>query len=72
MGGVVVREACENPSNFRCEETVDAFLKEENVVGIAGVDTRMLTQMIRDGGVLNAVITTEEGEPDWMPSRPTG
>ena len=65
MGGVVVREACENPSNFRCEETVDAFLKEENVVGIAGVDTRMLTQMIRDGGVLNAVITTEEGEPDW-------
>ena len=65
MGGVVVREVCEDPSNFRCEETVDAFLKEENVVGIAGVDTRMLTQMIRDGGVLNAVITTQEGEPDW-------
>ena len=65
MGGVVVREACEYPSNFRCEETVDTFLKEENVVGIAGVDTRMLTQMIRDGGVLNAVITTQEGEPDW-------
>ena len=64
MGGVVVREYCENPSNFRCEETVDAFLKSQNVVGIAGVDTRMLTQLLRDGGVLNAVITTEEAGPD--------
>ena len=64
MGGVVVREYCENPSNFRCEETVDAFLKSQNVVGIAGVDTRMLTQLLRDGGVLNAVITTEEDKPD--------
>ena len=65
MGGVVVREYCQTPSNFRCEETVDAFLKAQNVVGIAGVDTRMLTQLLRDGGVLNAVITTEEGQPDW-------
>ena len=64
MGGVVVREYCEAPSNFRCDMTVDQFLKEQNVVGIAGVDTRMLTQMLRDGGVLNAVITTEETKPD--------
>ena len=64
MGGVVVREYCQAPSNFRCEETVDAFLKEQNVVGIAGVDTRMLTQLLRDGGVMNAVITTEETKPD--------
>ena len=53
MGGVVVREYCQEPSNFRCDATVDTFLKEQNVVGIAGVDTRMLTQMIRDGGVMN-------------------
>lgn len=65
MGGVVVREYCQTPSNFRCEETVDAFLKEQNVVGIAGIDTRMLTQTLRDGGVLNAVITTEEEKPDF-------
>ena len=64
MGGVVVREYCEAPSNFRCDMTVDQFLKEQNVVGIAGVDTRMLTQLLRDGGVLNAVITTEEAKPD--------
>ncbi len=64
MGGVVVLEYCPAPSNFRCDETVDSFLKSQNVVGIAGVDTRMLTQMLRDGGVLNAVITTEETPPD--------
>ena len=64
MGGVVVREYCQEPSNFRCDATVDTFLKEQNVVGIAGVDTRMLTQMIRDGGVMNAIITTEETKPD--------
>jgi len=61
--GVVVREQCDFPSNFRCELTVDEFLKEHNIVAISGVDTRELTQMIRDGGVMNAVITTEE--PDY-------
>ncbi|MDY3015167.1 MAG: carbamoyl phosphate synthase small subunit [Evtepia sp.] len=64
MKGVVVREFCEDPSNFRCDESVDAFLKAQNVVGIAGVDTRMLTQMLRDNGVMNAVITTREDKPD--------
>ena len=57
--GAIVREFCENPSNFRSEENVDSFLKRFGIVGIAGVDTRELTQMIRDGGVMNAVITTE-------------
>lgn len=60
MGGVVVREYCPQPSNFRCEESVDSFLKTQNVVGIAGVDTRQLTQLLRDKGVVNAMITTEE------------
>ncbi|MBQ9852167.1 MAG: glutamine-hydrolyzing carbamoyl-phosphate synthase small subunit [Ruminiclostridium sp.] len=64
MGGVVVREFCREPSNFRCEDTVDAFLKARNVVGIAGIDTRMLTQLLRDNGTMNAVITTEEAKPD--------
>lgn len=64
MGGVVVREFCEAPSNFRCDLSVDAFLKEQGVVGIAGLDTRMLTQQLRDKGVMNAVITTEPDKPD--------
>ena len=60
--GVVVREFCPEPSNFRCDETVDEFLKRHNIVGIAGIDTRELTQMLRDDGVINAAITKD---PDF-------
>lgn len=54
--GYVVREKCDNPSNFRCEETLDEFLKEKDVPGIYGIDTRAVTKIIREHGVMNAVI----------------
>ena len=54
--GYVVRELCETPSNFRSEYALDAFLKEHNVPGICGVDTRALTRIIREEGVMNALI----------------
>lgn len=54
--GYVVREWCEQPSNFRCEQTLDSFLKETGVPGIYGVDTRELTKIIRESGVMNAKI----------------
>ena len=57
--GYIVREACKTPSNFRCEKTLDAFLKENNTIGIEGVDTRRLTRIIREKGVMNGAITTE-------------
>ena len=60
--GVVVRNWCQNPSNFRCEETLDAFLKSQGVVGICGVDTREITQLIRESGVMNAMITRTNPE----------
>lgn len=63
MRGVVVREHCQTPSNFRCEMTADAFLKQEQVVGIAGIDTRALTQKLRDRGVMGARITTNAPTP---------
>lgn len=53
----IVREYCEEPSNFRCEGTLDAYLKKEGVVGLWGVDTRELTRIIRERGVMNAKIT---------------
>lgn len=40
----IVREKCDYPSNFRCEMTLDAFLKQQNVVGLEGIDTRALTK----------------------------
>ncbi len=54
--GYVVREWCEHPSNFRCEETLDAFLKRQGIPGIYGVDTRAVTKIIREHGVMNAAI----------------
>ena len=58
--GYIVREWCEVPSNFRCERTVDAFLKEQNVIGLYDIDTRALTRKLREAGVMNGMITTED------------
>ena len=54
---VIVREYCDLPSNFRCEKTVGALLAENGVVGISGLDTRRITQTIREHGVMNAAVT---------------
>ena len=65
--GYIVREACKTPSNFRSEMTLDAFLKQNGVIGIEGVDTRSLTRTLRESGVMNGAITTEfdpEAEPE--------
>ena len=54
--GYVVRELCDAPSNFRSEGTLDTFLKEQGIPGICGVDTRALTRLIREQGVMNACL----------------
>ena len=59
LHGYVVREYCDTPSNFRSELTLDAFLKEQGIPGIYGVDTRALTRIIRESGVMNACICRE-------------
>ena len=56
LSGYVVRELCADPSNFRSEGTLDSYLKEAGIPCICGVDTRRLTKMLRDGGVMNAKI----------------
>ncbi|MCQ2591347.1 MAG: carbamoyl phosphate synthase small subunit [Treponema sp.] len=58
--GYIVRELCEMPSNFRCEGTLDAFLKSQNIVGICGIDTRALTKKLRESGVMNGMITSSD------------
>lgn len=60
LAGYVVRELCDTPSNFRCEGTLDEFLKELDVPCLTGVDTRALTRAIRNNGVMNAAILTEK------------
>jgi len=54
--GCVVREDVTQPSNFRARGTFDAWLKDHNKIGLAGIDTRALTRRIRLGGAPNAVI----------------
>jgi carbamoyl-phosphate synthase small subunit len=56
--GYIVKYPCETPSNFRSEGKLDAFLKEQGVVGLHGIDTRKLTKIIRESGVMNGKITT--------------
>ncbi len=58
--GLVVKEMCGVPSNFRSEESLDEFLRGDGVVGIAGVDTRALTRKLRTAGVMMGAISTDE------------
>ena len=56
--GYVVRECCDTPSNFRSQYDLDTFLKNNGIVGICDVDTREITKILRENGVLNAKICT--------------
>lgn len=58
--GFIVRELSRIPSNFRSDKTIQQFLQENNVPGIAGIDTRALTKILREKGTMNGCITTDE------------
>jgi len=52
----IVKTPCRNPSNFRSENKLDDFLKERKIPGLYGIDTRSLTRIIRQNGVMNGKI----------------
>lgn len=54
--GYIVRELCDLPNNFRCESTLDSFLKQQGIIGICGIDTRALTKKLRESGVMNGML----------------
>ncbi len=58
--GLIVRELSRIPSNFRCDISIQQFLEENGVPGIAGIDTRALTRILREKGTMNGMITTDE------------
>ena len=58
--GYIVRELSRMPSNFRCEGTIQDFLAKYDIPGIAGIDTRALTKILREKGTMNGMITTNE------------
>lgn len=57
--GYIVRELSRMASNFRCEGTIQDFLEKHDIPGIAGVDTRALTRLLREKGTMNGMITTD-------------
>ena len=58
--GYIVRELSRLPSNFRSEDSIQHFLEENDIPGIAGIDTRALTKILREKGTMNGMITTKE------------
>jgi carbamoyl-phosphate synthase small subunit len=59
VAGLIVREISPVTSNWRCQETLSAYLQRYNIPGISGIDTRALTLRLRTQGALRGVITTE-------------
>lgn len=59
VSGFVVREKCEASSNFRSEFELNDYLKMHKIIGIEGIDTRALTKVLRSGGTMKGIITTE-------------
>lgn len=57
IGGLIVREYNNHPSNFRYTKTLSEYLEENNIPGIYGVDTRKITRSIRDKGSRKVIIT---------------
>ena len=66
VAGFVVREPAEDPSSWRAEGSLDAYLRRHGVPGIAEIDTRRLTRHIRDRGAMRAALSTEVLDVDGL------
>ncbi|MDE5898256.1 MAG: carbamoyl phosphate synthase small subunit, partial [Treponemataceae bacterium] len=56
LRGYIVRDLCGEPSNFRCGGVLNDFLKKNGIVGLCGIDTRRLTKILREAGVMNGML----------------
>ena len=63
----IVREWCQEPSNFRSEGTLDIFLRERKIPGLCGIDTRALMRIVRENRAMNAMLskTPRLSEDQW-------
>lgn len=60
LRGFIVRELCDEPSNYRSSESLDSYLKRHNIIGLQGIDTRALVRQIRIDGAMKGIISTED------------
>ncbi len=61
--GAIARNICEQPSNWRAEQSLPDYLKKHGIPGIYGIDTRALTRKIRTVGAMNGAVSTEILDP---------
>ncbi|MBZ4646639.1 MAG: carbamoyl phosphate synthase small subunit [Clostridia bacterium] len=64
--GFIVKELCDAPSNWRCSINPEDYLKKYNIIGIKDIDTRSLTQHIRNFGSMYGVISTDCEDPEVL------
>lgn len=77
ISGLIVREYCDEPSNFRCTETLSQVMERYDISGISGIDTRKLARHIRDFGSCKAYITSADTDTakivdelkNWAPDK---
>ncbi len=72
LGGFIVREGCDRPSNWRMRRTLEEYLKEWGIVGIQGIDTRAVTRRIRDRGAMEGIISTVDLDRESLAARARG
>ena len=60
--GLIVKEVCDYPSNFRNQMTLNEFFEKRNLSGISGIDTRRLTRVLRNSGVVKGKIVNAEAD----------
>jgi len=58
VSGFIVKECVTTPSHYQSKLSLDAYLKEENIPGLKGIDTRKLTKIIREKGSMHCLLTT--------------
>ncbi len=64
--GLVVRDMCQEPSNWRCDVPLPRFLEDNGIIAIEGVDTRALVRHVRDAGAQRAVISTVDTDVESL------
>jgi carbamoyl-phosphate synthase small subunit len=67
--GFIARRVCKEPSNWRSQESLPAFLARSNVVGIEGIDTRQLVRVLRSSGAQQGIIDSSGASPKALVER---
>ena len=69
VNGLVVKEACTYPSSWRRRMPLEQYMREHDIVGIQGIDTRALTRHLRDHGAQEGIISTAEPDAERLVER---